>query len=67
VSPAIEVLEAGLQTTVQDLGRRGFEHLGVPRSGAADPTALALANLLAGNDAGAAALECTRASERCGR
>jgi len=59
VSPAIEVLEAGLQTTVQDLGRRGFEHLGVPRSGAADPTALALANLLAGNDAGAAALECT--------
>jgi antagonist of KipI len=59
VSGAIEVLEAGLQTTVQDLGRPGFEHLGVPRSGAADPTALAVANLLVGNDAGAAALECT--------
>jgi biotin-dependent carboxylase-like uncharacterized protein len=55
----VEVLEAGLQTTVQDLGRRGFEHLGVPRSGAADPTALAVANLLVGNDVGAAALECT--------
>jgi biotin-dependent carboxylase-like uncharacterized protein len=59
VSEAIEVLEAGLQTTVQDLGRPGFEHLGVPRSGAADPTAVAVANLLVGNDAGAAALECT--------
>jgi biotin-dependent carboxylase-like uncharacterized protein len=59
VSGAIEVLEAGLQTTVQDLGRPGFEHLGVPRSGAADPTTLAVANLLVGNDMGAAALECT--------
>ena len=59
MSAALEVLEAGLQTTVQDLGRPGFEHLGVPRSGAADPVALAVANSLVGNDAGAAALECT--------
>jgi biotin-dependent carboxylase-like uncharacterized protein len=56
---AVEVLDGGLQTTVQDHGRRGFEHLGVPRSGAADPIALAVANLLVGNDGGAAALECT--------
>ncbi len=56
---AIEVLDAGLQTTVQDLGRRGYEHLGVPQSGAADPIALAVANLLVGNTVGAAALECT--------
>jgi biotin-dependent carboxylase-like uncharacterized protein len=55
----VEVLEAGLQTTVQDPGRRGFEHLGVPRSGAADQVSLAVANLLVGNDAAAAALECT--------
>lgn len=54
-----EVVEPGLQTTVQDLGRTGFEHLGVPRSGAADPTALAVANLLVANDPGAAGLECT--------
>jgi len=59
VSGAVEVLEAGLQTTVQDLGRPGFEHLGLPRSGAADAVALAVANLLVGNHAGAAALECT--------
>jgi biotin-dependent carboxylase-like uncharacterized protein len=44
---------------VQDLGRPGFEHLGVPRSGAADPIALAVANLLVGNDPAAAAVECT--------
>jgi len=56
---AFEVLEGGLQTTVQDLGRRGYEDLGVPRSGAADPTALVVANLLVGNDPAAAALECT--------
>jgi biotin-dependent carboxylase-like uncharacterized protein len=56
---AFEVLEAGLQTTVQDLGRAGFEHLGVPHAGAADPRALAAANWLAGNEPGAAALECT--------
>lgn len=59
MSSALEGLEAGLQTTVQDFGRPGFEHLGVPRSGAADPLALAVANLLVGNDPGAAGLECT--------
>lgn len=55
----LEIVEPGLQTTIQDLGRRGSEHLGVPRSGAADPTALAVANLLLANEPGAAALECT--------
>jgi biotin-dependent carboxylase-like uncharacterized protein len=58
-SATLEVVEPGLQTTIQDLGRRGSEHLGVPRSGAADPTALAVANLLLANDPGSAALECT--------
>jgi biotin-dependent carboxylase-like uncharacterized protein len=58
VNGAVEVLDPGLQTTVQDRGRPGFEHLGVPRSGAADPIALAVANLLVGNAAGSAALEC---------
>jgi biotin-dependent carboxylase-like uncharacterized protein len=57
--PAFEVISPGLLSTVQDAGRPGFGHLGVPRSGAADPSALAIANLLAGNDPGAAAMECT--------
>jgi len=57
--PVLEILEPGLLTTVQDLGRRGREHLGVPRAGAADSLAIAGANLLAGNDRAAAALECT--------
>jgi 5-oxoprolinase (ATP-hydrolysing) subunit C len=58
-SPAIEVLETGLQLTVQDVGRRGYEHLGVARAGAADPRSLVLANGIVGNDPGAAALEAT--------
>jgi antagonist of KipI len=49
----------GWMTTVQDLGRPGFGALGVSPSGAADPIALRLGNLLLGNDAGAAVLEMT--------
>ncbi|MET8083659.1 biotin-dependent carboxyltransferase family protein [Micromonospora sp. NPDC005237] len=55
----IEVLRAGALTTVQDLGRPGWAHLGVPRSGALDPTALRLANRLVGNTEQAAGLEIT--------
>lgn len=53
----LEVLAPGPRTTVQDLGRPGWAHLGIPRSGAADRGALALANRLAGNGEDAAALE----------
>ncbi len=49
----------GMLTTVQDLGRPGFGALGVSPSGAADPVALQLGNLLVGNTPGAAALEMT--------
>jgi biotin-dependent carboxylase-like uncharacterized protein len=55
----IEVVAAGLLTTVQDLGRRGWAALGVPRSGAADGASLRLANRMVGNAEGAAALEVT--------
>jgi antagonist of KipI len=55
----IDVLSPGMQTTVQDLGRPGYGHLGVSACGAADPLALRLGNLLAGNFGGAAALEMT--------
>jgi biotin-dependent carboxylase-like uncharacterized protein len=60
----IEVLAAGPLTTVQDHGRPGFAHLGVPPSGAADPQALALGNRLVGNHAGAAGLEATLSGPR---
>jgi biotin-dependent carboxylase-like uncharacterized protein len=53
----LAVARPGLQTTVQDLGRVGFQALGVPVSGALDPVALRLANRLVGNDEGAAGLE----------
>jgi biotin-dependent carboxylase-like uncharacterized protein len=55
----ITVVRGGPLTTVQDLGRPGFAHLGVPRSGALDPPALALANRLVGNPDAAAGLETT--------
>jgi KipI family sensor histidine kinase inhibitor len=56
---AIEVLTPGLWTTIQDLGRPGRRADGVPLSGAADPLALRLANLLVGNRETAAAIEFT--------
>lgn len=45
----IEVLQAGLLTTIQNGGRRGYEAYGVPRSGAFDPFLAAIANKIAGN------------------
>jgi KipI family sensor histidine kinase inhibitor len=53
------VESAGLLTTVQDRGRRGMAHLGVPAAGAADPVSFALANALVGNEPDAACLEAT--------
>ncbi len=47
----IEVIKAGPLTTIQDRGRIGWAHLGVPRAGALDAPALASANALVGNDA----------------
>ncbi|HEV3497226.1 MAG TPA: biotin-dependent carboxyltransferase family protein, partial [Actinomycetes bacterium] len=51
----------GLLTTVQDLGRVGLAHLGVPTAGAVDRRAFGLANRLVGNRPDAAALEITLA------
>jgi KipI family sensor histidine kinase inhibitor len=56
---AIEVRSPGPLATVQDLGRPGYGHLGVPRSGAADAGSLRLANRLVGNPENAAGLEFT--------
>ena len=54
-----EILDPGLLTTVQDRGRYGYQRYGVPVSGAMDQFALRMANLMAGNDQDAAALEAT--------
>jgi antagonist of KipI len=53
------VTRAGFLTSVQDLGRTGFRQFGVSTSGALDPFALRVANLLVSNDEAAAALEIT--------
>ncbi|WP_327693576.1 biotin-dependent carboxyltransferase family protein [Streptomyces sp. NBC_00459] len=56
---ALAVVRAGALTTVQDQGRPGYAHLGVPRSGALDTLTAALVNRLVGNPSGAAVLETT--------
>jgi KipI family sensor histidine kinase inhibitor len=69
--PCLTVLDGGLLTTVQDLGRWGYQRLGVPVAGAMDALALQAANRLVGNEPGEAALEITvagptlRASDNC--
>ena len=55
----IEVVRPGPFAIVADLGRPGYGHLGVPRSGAADPDSLRLANRLVGNPEDAAVVELT--------
>jgi antagonist of KipI len=54
-----EVLEPGILTTVQDLGRYGFSQFGVPPSGALDTFSFRAGNLLVGNGEGEACLETT--------
>ncbi|MGF1607760.1 MAG: biotin-dependent carboxyltransferase family protein [Kiloniellales bacterium] len=54
---AIRVKSPGLATSVQDLGRPGYYHLGIPISGGMDRFSLRAANMLVGNDEGAAVLE----------
>lgn len=56
---AIQVIRPGMLTTVQDLGRHGFQHLGVPVAGPMDWWSHEAANVLVGNLANAAVLEVT--------
>ena len=56
---SITVLNPGLLTTVQDLGRVGYQQFGVSVSGATDPRATTMANILVVNPDGEAVLECT--------
>src|SRR6266446_2160078 len=57
MTAGLKVLSPGLHTTVQDLGRIGYQHIGVPVSGALDGFGLRLANALVGNLQGMAVLE----------
>ncbi|RQH03349.1 5-oxoprolinase subunit C family protein [Natrarchaeobius oligotrophus] len=55
----IEIREGGIASTVQDLGRTGHYHIGMPPSGAMDEYAHTVANYLVGNDGDAATVEMT--------
>src|SRR5262245_11562096 len=57
MNPALRVVAPGLMTTLQDRGRRGYQHLGIPVSGALDVVSLAAANAIVGNAPGTGALE----------
>jgi antagonist of KipI len=60
----IEVLDGGMLTTVQDLGRFGYQRYGVPTSGALDLFSLRAANRIVGNEDESAALEITLVGPR---
>ncbi|MBM7713167.1 biotin-dependent carboxyltransferase family protein [Siminovitchia sp. FSL H7-0308] len=53
----MKLIDPGIRTTIQDLGRTGFFHLGVPPSGAADKLSFMLGNVLIGNPTDVAGLE----------
>jgi len=55
----IEVIRAGMQTTVQDLGRYGYQQYGLNVNGVMDESAAKVANILVGNDENSALLELT--------
>lgn len=56
---SIRIIKAGFFTSIQDRGRSGYSHLGVPQSGAMDERAYNLANSLLNNSSDSAVLECT--------
>ena len=59
MSGSLTVVKPGMLTTVQDLGRRGYQSVGVPVAGPMDTYSHRLANQILGNDPSAAALEIT--------
>ncbi len=64
VRPVLEIVAPGLRAVLQDGGRSGVAAIGVPQAGPADPDSFVLANRLAGNGDGAAALEITAGGTR---
>ena len=58
-SPTLHIVRPGVLTSVQDLGRRGYQRYGIPVCGAMDSVSLRIANILVGNPENSAALEMT--------
>ncbi|WP_018625227.1 5-oxoprolinase subunit C family protein [Kangiella aquimarina] len=58
---SINFIKAGLQTSLQDLGRPGFRRFGIPNNGALDPVSLQIANWLVSKPLNSACLEITQA------
>jgi biotin-dependent carboxylase-like uncharacterized protein len=56
---SLKIIHPGLLTTIQDLGRIGYQKYGIPKSGALDNLSLRIGNLLVGNHESAAGLEIT--------
>ena len=56
---SVEILRPGMLSTLQDLGRHGYQHYGVVVDGAMDEVSHRVANLLVGNDEAEATLELT--------
>ena len=56
---SITILNPGVLTTVQDMGRFGYQQFGMSVSGVMDPRSTSVANILVGNEEGEAVLECT--------
>ncbi|MDP3394445.1 biotin-dependent carboxyltransferase family protein [Sediminibacterium sp.] len=54
---SITIIKAGLFTTVQDVGRKGFQHLGINPNGAMDALAMQIANVLIQNKSDEAVIE----------
>ena len=55
----VRVDKAGLYTTIQDAGRSGYAHLGIPQGGAMDQESYELCNMILGNDPNQPIIECT--------
>ena len=55
----IEVIKPGIYSSIQDRGRLGYAHLGIPPSGAIDGISFRLANAVLGNDDNDAVIEIT--------
>lgn len=64
VSGGLEIADAGVLCSVQDLGRHGYQNIGVSPAGAADPVAARVANRLVGNPDDSAVLECSMRGPR---
>lgn len=58
---SINFIKAGLQTSLQDIGRKGFRRFGIPNNGALDPVSLQIANWLVSKPLHSACLEITQA------